>query len=152
MPQAWQSHGNLRSSSAVHQVQPPKSLNPPKSSADTNVVRRIVVIDDDEGVASAIAKFLQFRGYEAAFATSGAAGIALVLETVPDAVVCDIRMPGLGGEQVLLVLKAQPKTSHIPVVMVTGFCSPELVGMGDAFLVKPFKCNELVDTIEHLPA
>ena len=115
-------------------------------------MRRVVVIDDDEGVASAIAKFLQFRGYKAEFATSGAAGIAMVIDTIPDAVVCDMRMPGLGGEQVLLVLKAQPKTSHIPVVMVTGFCSPDYVGMGDAFLMKPFKCDELVNAIEHLAA
>ncbi len=121
-------------------------------NADRVIMRRVVVIDDDEGVAAAIAKFLQFRGYDAVFATSGAAGIALVIDTLPDAVVCDMRMPGLGGEQVLLVLKAQPKTCHIPVVIVTGFCSPDFVGIGDAFLVKPFKCDELVGAIEHLAA
>jgi CheY-like chemotaxis protein len=115
-------------------------------------VRYIVVIDDDAGVAEAMAKFLQFRGYHAVFVTSGAEGIELVLKTIPDAVVCDIRMPGLGGEQVLLMLKAQPRTCHIPVVMVTGFCSPDFVGMGDAFLVKPFKCDELVGAIEQLAA
>lgn len=115
-------------------------------------MRRVVVIDDDEGVAVAISRFLQFRGYETAIATSGAAGIALVIDTVPDAVVCDMRMPGLGGEQVLLILKAQPTTCHIPVVIVTGFCSPDFVGMGDAFLVKPFKCDDLVHAIEHLAA
>jgi len=41
-------------------------------------------------------------------------------------------------------------TCHIPVVMVTGYCSPEFVGVGDAFLIKPFKCDELVDAIESL--
>lgn len=95
---------------------------------------------------------MEFRGYKTAFATSGAAGIELVLSTLPDAVVCDIRMPGLSGEQVLLMLKSLPKTSHIPVVMVTGYCSPEFKGIGDAFLIKPFKCDELVDAIEHLAA
>ena len=113
-------------------------------------MRRVVVIDDDEGVAVAIAKFLEFSGYKATFATSGAAGIELVLKTLPDAVVCDMRMPGLGGEQVLLMLKAQPSTSHIPIVIVTGYCAPEFRGIGDAFLIKPFKCNELVNTIEQL--
>ena len=127
------------------------ALNPHTGNADRATMRRrVVVIDDDEGVAAAISKFLQFRGYHAEFATSGAAGIALVTKTLPDAVVCDIRMPGLSGEQVLLVLKGQPSTCHIPMVMVTGFCSPEMVGIGDAFLVKPFKCGELVAAIEHL--
>jgi len=128
------------------------ALNHSAWNADSVIMRRVVVIDDDKGVAAAIAKFLQFRGYKAEFATSGAAGIALVTKTLPDAVVCDIRMPGLSGQQVLTVLKGQPATCHIPMVMVTGFCSPELVGMGDAFLIKPFKCDELVDAIEHLPA
>lgn len=115
-------------------------------------MRRVVVIDDDEGVATAIATFLKFRGYQASFATSGAAGIVLVNEMLPDAVVCDMRMPGLGGEQVLLVLKAQPATCRIPVVMVTGYCSPEFKGIGDAFLIKPFQCDELVNAIEQLAA
>jgi CheY-like chemotaxis protein len=129
-----------------------KSLNTACSNADRNLMRRVVVIDDDAGVAAAIAKFLEFRGYKTTFATSGAAGIELVLATLPDAVVCDMRMPGLGGEQVLLMLKAQPTTCNIPVVIVTGYCSPEFRGIGDAFLVKPFKSDELVDAIEHLAA
>jgi CheY-like chemotaxis protein len=115
-------------------------------------VRRVVVIDDDVGVAEVIAAILKAHGFHVCIANSGSAGIRLVNETVPCAVVCDMRMPGLGGHEVLLVLKAQPRTSHIPIVLVTGACEAEFVGMGDAFLHKPLQCEELVNAIEQLAA
>lgn len=115
-------------------------------------MRKVVVIDDDERVAEVIAAILAAHGFEARIANSGSAGIRLVRETLPDAVVCDMRMPEIGGHEVTLMLKAQPRTCHIPVVLVTGDCDAEYVGMGDAFFHKPVHWSELVSTLEHLAA
>ncbi len=111
-----------------------------------------MVIDDDEEVAEVLAAFLNTGGYDTQIATSGSAGIRLVNETVPFAVVCDMRMPGIGGEEVILQLKSQPLTSHIPVVVVTGYCEEEFAGIGDAFLPKPVRCHELVEAVGQLAA
>lgn len=115
-------------------------------------MRRVVVIDDDEAVVEMLEAVLASRGYQAMSATSGEAGIRLVDEYKPDAVVCDMRMPGMGGEEVLLVLKSRPRTSHIPIVIMTGYCAEELVGIGDAFIEKPFMPDTLVEAIEKLAA
>jgi len=110
----------------------------------------VVVIDDQVEVAEVIAAILSASGFEAAIATSGRDGITLVNKTAPSAVVCDMRMPGLGGHEVTLVLKAQPATSHIPIVLVTGNCEEEFHGMGDAFLTKPVDFAHLVQTVRQL--
>jgi CheY-like chemotaxis protein len=113
-------------------------------------VRRVVVIDDDVLVGELTAALLSSRGCDVHVAASGQAGIQLVREIIPDAVLCDMRMPGIGGEEVLLTLKAQPATSHIPIVLMSGQCDAEFISMGDAFIWKPFQCDELVATIERL--
>jgi two-component system cell cycle response regulator len=115
-------------------------------------VTSVVVIDDEPAVAEVIAAILSAHGFEARFATSGTDGLSLVNRTAPDAVICDMRMPGLGGHEVTLMLKAQPTTSHIPVVLVTGDCEAEYHGMGDAFLFKPLDFQHLVHTVRELAA
>jgi CheY-like chemotaxis protein len=115
-------------------------------------VRNVVVIDDDQNIADVLAAFLTSGGFQVKIATSAATGIRLVKETIPDAVVCDMRMPGGGGDTVIEALKEQPRTAHIPVLLVTSFCTPEILGIADALLLKPVRCNELVSTVEHLSA
>lgn len=112
----------------------------------------VVVIDDQPEVAEVIAAILSAHGFDTRIATSGSDGINLINKTAPNAVVCDMRMPGLGGHEVTLVLKAQPATSHIPVVLVTGDCEQEYHGMGDAFLTKPVDFGHLVRTVQDLTA
>jgi CheY-like chemotaxis protein len=119
---------------------------------DDMSVHRVVVIDDDETVAAVVAAVLQARGFSVNVALSGSAGIRLVREVIPDAVVCDMRMPEIGGHEVTLMLKAQPSTSHIPVVLITGDCEMEFVGMGDAFLYKPFHPHELYAALDRAAA
>jgi len=113
-------------------------------------MRRVVVIDDDPPVAEMLAELLAARGYETSVATSGEAGIRLVSQTVPDAVVCDMRMPEVGGEEVFRRLKSAPTTSHIPIILMTGYSATEYAGLGDAFFEKPLSPDELWDKIEYL--
>ena len=113
-------------------------------------MHRIVVIDDDASFAEMLAAQLAARGYNTTFATSGEAGVQLVTDTLPDAVVCDMRMPEVSGEEVLRRLKSAPATSHIPIVLVTGYAAVEYTGLGDAFFEKPLSADELWDTIERL--
>lgn len=67
---------------------------------------------------------------------------------MPDLIVSDVMMPGLSGYDVCQQLKADPATSHVPVVLLTARSAPEakLEGLetgADAFLAKPFNPHEL---------
>ena len=113
---------------------------------------RVVVIDDEEMVATLTGAVLGMKGYDVQVATSGQAGLQLVLKTLPDAVVCDVRMPEFGGEQVIQALRGQSTTSHIPIVLISGQCDARESMLGDAFLQKPFNVAELLATLDRFCA
>ncbi len=113
---------------------------------------RVVVIDDEAPVAEMTAFALSSQGFAAEFAISGPAGLKLVQDTLPDAVVCDVRMPDLDGEQVVEQLRADPRTQKIPVLFLSGQCHPNEVTRGDAFMQKPFHLKELAATVARLIA
>ena len=123
------------------------SLNTKPTCDDVFSMPRVVVIDDEEMVATLTGAVLGMKGYDVKIATSGQAGIQMIFETLPDAVVCDVRMPEIGGEQVIQALRAQPTTSHIPVLLISGQCDARESMLGDAFLQKPFNVAELVATV-----
>src|SRR6185503_13370240 len=111
---------------------------------------RVLIIDDEEAIVRVVGDVLQCLGYEVSVATSGKDGVRSACQALPDAVVCDVRMPELGGEEVVLMLKAQPGTAHIPIVLVSGYCEPSFAHLADAFLQKPFLVNELSTLITNL--
>ncbi len=109
-----------------------------------------MVIDDEAPVGEVAGYVLTMHGFEVKVATSGAAGLQLVRETLPDAVVCDVRMPEFSGEQVALALRADARTSRIPFIFISGQCDPHILQLADAFHEKPFNCKELVATVTRL--
>jgi CheY-like chemotaxis protein len=119
-------------------------------AGDVLIVITVVVIDDNELIAEVLAGFLKSAGFNVRVATSARAGLGLVTEIVPDAVVCDMRMPELCGADVIEQIKSQPRTSHIPVVLVTSYCTPEVLGIADALLLKPVRNIDLVAAVQQL--
>jgi CheY-like chemotaxis protein len=95
---------------------------------------------------------LKSAGFDVRTATSGQAGLRLIDQIVPDVVVCDMRMPQLSGADVIEELKSHPHTCQIPVLLITSYCVPEMLGIGDALLLKPVRANEFVKTVLHLAA
>ena len=76
---------------------------------------RVVVIDDEELVAESCAMMLRAAGFEVATAHDGESGLALIRELLPAVVVSDIRMPGIMGDELVSMLKAQPATEPAPM-------------------------------------
>lgn len=113
---------------------------------------RVVVIDDEAPVAEMTALALSSQGFATEFATSGPAGLKLVQDSLPDAVVCDVRMPDLDGVQVVEQLRADPRTRKIPVLFLSGQCHPGEATQADAFMEKPFQLKELAATVARLIA
>jgi putative two-component system response regulator len=109
---------------------------------------RILVVDDNPGIATLLRQVLAGEGYEVAVAADGVEAIAHVAERKPDLVLLDLDMPRLQGDEVCRRLKQDPATRLIPVVIVTGQgeLQHKLAAWdygADDFLTKPFRLVEV---------
>jgi CheY-like chemotaxis protein len=108
--------------------------------------RRLLVIDDNPTIRTTVGSLLRDLGHTVAVAESGAAGLALLLETPVDLVLTDLQMPGLTGWEVARLVKAMDP--RLPVVLVTGSAptippdQPERVWV-DTILPKPFEVADM---------
>ncbi|KAB2967124.1 MAG: response regulator [Thermoanaerobaculia bacterium] len=100
---------------------------------------RVLIAEDDDEFARALAADLAAAGYRVARARTGEEALALVRSEPPDAVALDLVLPGLDGWQVLQALKADAATREVPVIVVSLVANHELgfaLGAADYF-VKP---------------
>lgn len=82
--------------------------------------RRILLIDDDDGIREVARASLELvGGYEVAGASSGQEGLDLSRADPPDAILLDVMMPGLDGPATFTRLQEQEATRHVPVVLLT---------------------------------
>lgn len=82
--------------------------------------RRVLVIDDDEGVRSAFARVLIREGYSVQVAASAEQALAQVEQTRPDAILLDLKMPMINGVGFLYRLRQNPANQDVAVAMITG--------------------------------
>jgi len=81
--------------------------------------RVILVIEDDPQFAKTLSKFCHERDFKCIHAGDGETGLGLADKYGPDAIILDIRLPGIEGWEVLEALKNDSKTRHIPVHMIS---------------------------------
>ncbi|RIH90322.1 Response regulator MprA [Calidithermus terrae] len=104
------------------------------------VLKRILVIDDDEGITHFLRVGLTYEGYAVATAASGEEGLRVAREQPPDLVVLDWMLPELSGLEVLRRLKAV--NEKLPVILLTGKDAPDDQVLGfetgaDDYVLKP---------------
>jgi DNA-binding response OmpR family regulator/nitrogen-specific signal transduction histidine kinase len=114
----------------------------------------ILVVEDDKDFRQYLLEMLD-PDYRVVEAVDGSAGIAAALEMIPDLVISDIMMPGSDGLQLCARLKNDARTSHIPIVLLTGVASEESRIRGfetgaDDYIAKPFNASILDARIRHL--
>lgn len=80
---------------------------------------KILAIDDDGLFLEMLFDVLEINGFQAITAQTGRLGLALAQEQNPDLIICDIRMPGLNGYDVLMALRQDPATATIPFIFLT---------------------------------
>jgi two-component system response regulator MprA len=107
---------------------------------------RVLVVDDDRAVRDALRRVLTLDGYDVQSADGGAEAIEAVAQSVPDAVVLDIGMPGIDGIEVCE--RVRLLGNRVPILMLTARVeiSDRVAGLdagADDYLIKPFDVNEL---------
>jgi CheY-like chemotaxis protein/molybdenum-dependent DNA-binding transcriptional regulator ModE len=107
---------------------------------------RSALIDDDEGLAQVLDRYLTELDLHVVAAGNGPAGLALARELAPAAIVLDVMMPDVDGWEVLQTLRTQPETRGIPVIICSVFDDPELAAALGAshFLSKPVSREALL--------
>src|SRR5687767_15839592 len=80
----------------------------------------VLIVDDVPDNLSVLHDALDESGYTVLVATSGESALQRACQALPDIVLLDAMMPGMDGFEVARRLKAQPDTSHIPIVFMTG--------------------------------
>ena len=112
----------------------------------------VLVVDDDELIQSSMRALLNVLGHSARIASSGEEALAeLEAGLVPDVVVLDLAMPGLGGEKTLPLLRAL--CPDVPVLVTTGRADAAVWRLVEAhpFLIllpKPFTLDELRQVLD----
>lgn len=114
---------------------------------------QVLIIEDNPELNQYLADLLG-EEYEVRQAFAGEQGLYFSEESVPDLVVCDVMMPGMNGFEVARRLRADKKTSHIPIILLTAKNDPEsrLAGLReevDDYLGKPFNAEELKQRVRN---
>ncbi|NTV52070.1 MAG: response regulator transcription factor [Candidatus Firestonebacteria bacterium] len=110
---------------------------------------KILIVEDDRDIAELIQYNLAKEGYTVVSANNGEKGFQLAKSSLPDLIVLDLMLPGMDGLEVCKLLKAEPKTQGIPVVMLTAKSEESDVVTGlelgaEDYIAKPFSPKILV--------
>jgi len=109
----------------------------------------VLVVDDEPDVLDLLAFNLQKAGFKTTRASDGAAALQKTRDQLPSLVVLDLMLPQVEGTEVCRQLRADPKTAHIPIIMLTAKAEEldRVIGFelgADDYVVKPFSPRELV--------
>ncbi len=111
---------------------------------------RLLIVDDDRTIRRNLAKLLAASGHETLEASEGEQALALIHDSAPDAVLLDLKMPGIGGMEVLRALG--DRLNDLPVIVVTAYggsaAAIEAMKCGAYdYLSKPFDIDEVLITL-----
>ena len=117
-------------------------------------VQRILVVDDEAHIRTLLRQKLAEAGYQVVEAADGAEALKQARETDPDLIILDVMMPHISGFDVTSVLKANPNTADIPILILSIIedYNHGLALGADAYLTKPVDLDQLLDTISALLA
>ncbi len=99
------------------------------NGADSDEVR-VLFVEDDIAVAQMYRLKLELDGYQVEVAADGEMALQMAPTSLPDIIFLDIRLPKLGGLEVLEALRADPQTHAVPVVILSSYSEQELIERG----------------------
>ncbi|AFV23460.1 response regulator receiver protein [Methanolobus psychrophilus R15] len=114
----------------------------------SDIREKILIVDEEIDASTALKLALETEGYNVIEALDGYEGIMKAKSENPDIILLDIMMPGMDGFEVCQLLKADPASRHIPIIMLTakGEVDDKVEGLelgADDYVTKPFNLKEL---------
>ena len=119
--------------------------------------RTILYIEDNEYNRKIVRQLLGRTSYQLVEAVDGESGVALAQKLVPQLILMDVQLPKMSGLDATRVLKADPRTSDIPIIVITSFAlsgdrEKAAVAGADNYLAKPYSPRELLALVrQYLP-
>ena len=112
----------------------------------------VLIVEDDEMLRTDLAEILELEGFSYATARNGAEGLEVARRTLPAVILSDASMPVLSGFEMIRALRADERTRHIPVIILSAAIEPERKQLGidlgaTDYIIKPFSVDQLVATI-----
>ena len=119
------------------------------------MAKKILAVDDEKHILRLVQINLEKAGYEVVTGTNGREAVEMVRSEKPQLVVMDVMMPEMDGFEALKLLKADPETADVPVIMLTAKAQDADVFHGwqsgaDLYLTKPFNPMELLTFVKRI--
>ena len=119
---------------------------------DSSKKHRILIIEDDRDNMDLIVYMMQRQGYSVLEAYDGLEGLEIARRELPDLILLDLAMPEMDGWTVAKILKSDPATQHINIVVVTVRSLPEdrrraMEAGVDAYVSKPMSMPQLAEAV-----
>ena len=110
-----------------------------------------LVIEDERDVLDLLGVHLGRLGFRVTGAETGELGLALALADPPDVIVVDMLLPGMGGDEVIRRLRAEPDTRDCSIVICSVLDPPDLAHLpADAVLTKPFARDSVARAVQQV--
>lgn len=110
-------------------------------------MKRVLVIDDNEDILNVISILLDMEGYEVKCCDNGHCISETILTFSPHIILLDIMLGDMDGREVCRALKSNPRTEHIPVIMISAshglYDGKDSGCLADDFIAKPFDIDML---------
>jgi two-component system phosphate regulon response regulator PhoB len=111
--------------------------------------KRVLIVEDEEDIRDLLYYNLAREGFRVSIAEDGVQALEKIQQDAPDLVLLDLMLPGLDGLELTRRLRRDPRTAHLPVLMLTAKKEEvdRIVGLelgADDYVTKPFNLRELV--------
>src|SRR5262245_13786848 len=121
------------------------------------MTKRVLIADDEPNIVASLEFLMEQAGFEVRVVPDGAAALALIPAFRPDLVLLDVMMPVKNGYEVCQLLKSDPDTRAVKVILLSAKGRDVEVAKGlelgaDAYVTKPFSTRELVARVKELLA
>lgn len=116
---------------------------------------KILIVDDEQDIADLISYNLEKEGYSTIKAYDGSDVLKTVKAQKPDLVILDLMLPHMNGMDLCRAIRANPETSHLPIIMLTAKSDEvdKIIGLeigADDYMTKPFSVKELIARIRSI--
>ncbi len=126
-----------------------------KEKVTTQDTKKILIVDDEDGIVKLVQMYLEYHHYEVLTASDGQEGLDKAKSDKPDLIILDLMLPRINGYKVCGLLKKDSRYAKIPIILFSAKTQEKDIKLGqevgaNAYLTKPFDPEILLSKIKEL--